>query len=212
MLFLFCLSGLYVIPPWRYVAMFSCRHVAMPACRHDGMSTYIIPICGIQPFPHGLVDGCKSVEVLNMTHNILVYCLIRAQLVLNKRMMPNKRQRKEEVRAELYATIFPLHRPLGVVGILLSLYIAIYQHSIISIQQFNRISEAFQQSFGHGVIPAHSLAWLIASLTSIHVGGIGKPVGCRGQFPALLHNFPHLWLLRLDLRAQQQGDDVVQAE
>ncbi|MFS2996355.1 hypothetical protein AAH013_18705 [Phocaeicola dorei] len=61
------------------------------------MSAYVIPAWGIQPFSHGLVDGCKSVEVLNMTHNTLLYCLIRAQLVLNKRMMPNKRQRKEEV-------------------------------------------------------------------------------------------------------------------
>ena len=94
--------------------------------------------------------------------------------------MPNKRQRKEEVRTELDAAAFPLHRPLGVVGILLSLYIAIYQHFIISIQQFNRISQAFQQFLGHGVISAHSLAWLVASLAAIHVGGIGKPVGCRG--------------------------------
>lgn len=163
----------------RHAAMSVCRHVAMPACRHDDMSAYAIPAWGIQPFSHGLVDRCKSVEVLNMTHNTLVYCMIRAQLVLNKRMMPNKRQRKEEVRAEPNAAAFPLHRPLGVVGILLSLYVSIYQHYIIYIQQFNRISEAFQQSFGHGVIPAHSLAWLIASLTSIYVGDIGKPIGCR---------------------------------
>ena len=126
--------------------------------------------------------------------------------------MPNKRQRKEEVRAEPNVALFLLHRPLGVVGILLSLYIAIYQHSIIYIQQFNRISQAFQQSLGYGVIPAHSLAWLIASLAAIHVGGIGKPVGCRGQLLAFLHHFPHLQLLRLDLRTQQQGDDVMQAE
>lgn len=179
-----------------------CRYVAMPVCRHDGMSAYVIPAWGIQPFPHGLVDGCKSVEVLNMVHNTLVYCLIRIQLVLNKRMMPNKRQRKEEVRVGLDAATSPFHRPLGVVGILLSLYITIYQHSIISIQQFNRISQALQQSFGHGVIPAYSLAWLIASLAAIHVGCIGKPVGCRGQLPAFLHHFPYLWLLRLDLRTQ----------
>ncbi len=95
--------------------------------------------------------------------------------------MPNKRQRKEEVRAEPNVALFLLHRPLGVVGILLSLYIAIYQHSIIYIQQFNRISQAFLQSLGYGVIPAYSLAWLIASLAAIHVGGIGKPVGCRGH-------------------------------
>ncbi len=93
--------------------------------------------------------------------------------------MSNKRQRKEEVRAELDVTMPTLHRPLGVVGILLSLYFAIYQHYIISIQQFNRISEALQQSFGHGVIPAHIFTGMIASVTAIHVGGIGKPVGCR---------------------------------
>lgn len=115
---------------------------------------------------------------MNVAHNTLVYCVIRAQLVLNKRMMPNKRQRKEEVRAELYATIFLLHRPLGVVGILLRMYFAIYQHYIVSIQQFNRISEALQQSFGHGVISAHVFTGMIASVTAIHVGGIGKPVGC----------------------------------
>ena len=93
--------------------------------------------------------------------------------------MPNKRQRKEGVRTELDAAALPLHRPLGVVGILLSQYITIYQHSIISIQQFNRISEALQQYFCHSVIPAHVFTGMIASVTAIHVGGIGKPVGCR---------------------------------
>lgn len=81
--------------------------------------------------------------------------------------------------AELDAAVFPLHRPLSVVGALLSLYVVIYQHYIISIQQFNRISEALQQPFGHGVIPAHIFTGMIASVTAIHVGGIGKPVGCR---------------------------------
>lgn len=92
--------------------------------------------------------------------------------------MHNKRQRKEKVKAEPDAVAFTFHRPFGVVGILLSLYFAIYQHYIISIQQFNRISEALQQSFGHGVIPAHIFTGMIASVTAIHVGGIGKPVGC----------------------------------
>lgn len=93
-------------------------------------------------------------------------------------MMHNKRQRKEKVMAEPNAAMFPLHRPFGVVGILLSLYFAIYQHYIISIQQFNRISETLQLSFSHGVIPAHIFTGMIASVTAIHVGGIGKPVGC----------------------------------
>lgn len=106
------------------------------------------------------------------------YCVIHFQLILNKHIMHNKQQRKEKVMAELYATIFLLHRPLGVVGILLRMYFTIYQHYIISIQQFNRISEALQQSFGHGVIPAHVFTGMITSVTAIHVGGIGKPVGC----------------------------------
>ena len=93
--------------------------------------------------------------------------------------MHNKRQRKEKVMAEPDTAMFPLHRPFGVVGFLLSLYFAIYQHHIISIQQFNRISQAFQQFLGHGVISAHIFTGMIASVTAMHVGGIGKPVGCR---------------------------------
>ena len=46
--------------------------------------------------------------------------------------MPNKRQRKEGVRTELDAAALPLHRPLGVVGILLSLYITEVSHPFIS--------------------------------------------------------------------------------
>lgn len=168
---LFRRLGWYVMQPCRYAVMLPCLLV--------GMSAYVIPIGLPYRFPHGLVDGCKSVEVLNMAHNTLVYCLIHTQLPLNKRMMSNKRQRKEEVRVGLAVAAFPLHRPLGVVGILLSLYVVIYQHSIIDIQQFNKISEALQQSFGHGVIPAHSLTWLIAPLATIYVGCIGKPVGYR---------------------------------
>ena len=181
---LFPLSPVRVV---RHAAISICRHVFVPSCCHaclsawwhDVMSAYVIPAWSILPFPHGLVDGCESVEVLNMVHYTLVYCLIRAQLIFNKRMMPNKRQRKEEVRVGLDAAAFPFHRPLGVVGILLSLYITIYQHFIICIQQFNRISQAFQQFLGHGVISAHIFTGMIASVTAMHVGGIGKPVGCR---------------------------------
>lgn len=58
--------------------------------------------------------------------------------------MPNKRQRKEKVMAEPDEAIPHPHRPFDVVGILLRMYIVIYQHFIISIQQFNRILEALQ--------------------------------------------------------------------
>ncbi len=183
-------GGYRMLFPFRQLGGTSCRHVGMSpcfravmlpcllvgmmACRH---TQYLLGASS--RFPHGLVDECKSVEVLNIAHNTLVYCLIHAQLVLNKHIMHNKQLRKEKVMTEPDAAIFPLHRPFGVVGILLRMYFTIYQHYIISIQQFNRISEALQQSFGHGVIPAHVFTGIIASVTAIHVGGIGKPVGCR---------------------------------
>lgn len=92
--------------------------------------------------------------------------------------MPNKRQRKEKEMTGLDAATFPLHRPFGVVGILLSLYVIIYQYYIILIQQFNRISEALQHPLCNSVIPAHAFTNLIPSVTAIHIGGIGKSVWC----------------------------------
>lgn len=44
------------------------------------------------------------------------------------------------------------------------------------------------------------------------VGGICQSVLCRSQFPALLQHFPHLVLLRLDLRAGQQYQQVIRAK
>lgn len=44
------------------------------------------------------------------------------------------------------------------------------------------------------------------------VGGICQSVLCRGQFPALLQHFPHLVLLRLDLRVRQQYQQVIRAK
>ena len=79
-----------------------------------------------------------------MVRNALIYCVIPIQLILNKHMMPNKRQRKETVMAEPDEAIPHPHRPFDTVGILLRMYIVIYQHFIISIQQFNRILEALQ--------------------------------------------------------------------
>ena len=123
-----------VMPPCRYVAMFSCRHVAMPACRHDGMSAYVPCLSSILAVSTDLLTGMKALNMTHITHWYIA--LIRAQLV---QQTHNKRQRKEEVRAEPMLLVFPLHRPLGVVGILLRVYFTIYQHFIIYIQQFNRI-------------------------------------------------------------------------
>ncbi len=95
---------------------------------------------------------------------------------------------------------------------LLRIYLVIYQHIIYLIQQFNKISEVFKHVFGDGVIPAHTVLGQIVSGTVVVVliGCIGKTVGRRCQLPALLHHFPNLRLLHLDLRADEQRDNIIQ--
>ena len=44
------------------------------------------------------------------------------------------------------------------------------------------------------------------------VGGICQSVQCRSQFPVLLQHFPHLVLLRFDLRIRQQYQQVIRAK
>ena len=82
----------------------------------------------------------------------------------------------------------------------------------ILIQQFNRISKPFQQFFRNGIVPAHASSSLVTVIAAVLVGSIGKTIGCRCQLPALLHYFPHLRLLHLDLRADEQRDDVIEAK
>ena len=122
----------------------SCRHVAMSACRDDVMSAYV-PTWNVQPFPCGLVEVCKNVEPLRMDGNTLKHCVIHIQLILNKHIMHNKRQRKEKVMAEPDTAMFPLHRPFGVVGFLLAcilLYINIILYLFNNSTEYQRLSSS----------------------------------------------------------------------
>ena len=54
---------------------------------------------------------------------------------------------------------------------------------------------------------------IVATLVVVAlIGGIGEPVGCRCQFPTLLHHLTHLVFLNLYLRVHQQHYKVVKAE
>ena len=65
-----------------------------------------------------------------------------------------------------------------------------------------------------GVVASHSpYRLIVATLIVVAlIGGVGKSVGCRCQFPTLLHHFTHLMFLYLYLRVHQQHDKVVKAE
>ena len=54
---------------------------------------------------------------------------------------------------------------------------------------------------------------IVATLVVVAlIGGVGKSVGCRCQFPTLLHHLTHLVFLYLYLRVHQQHNKVVKAE
>ena len=52
-----------------------------------------------------------------------------------------------------------------------------------------------------GVVASHSpYRLIVATLIVVALmGGVGKPVGCRCQFPTLLHHLTHLMFLYLYL-------------
>lgn len=139
---------------------------------------------------------------MNLTYNRLIYCEIHSKQSLNKSVVPNKRMQKEKAVVERYA-VASSHQPLCVVGGLLRSYIIIYQYFTILIQQFNKISKPFQQFFRNGVVSAHVSSGLVMVIAAVLVGGIGKAVGRGCQLPTLLHHFPYLRLLHLDLRADK---------
>lgn len=145
---------------------------------------------GCYHFHSGLVEGWKSVELLIMADNSLIYRKIHSKQSLNKSVSPNKRMWKEKASPERCAVASSFHQPLCVVGGLLRLYVIIYQYFFILIQQFNRISKSFQQSFRDGVVPAHASSCLVTVCAAVLVGGIGKTVGRGCQLPALLHHLP----------------------
>ena len=65
-----------------------------------------------------------------------------------------------------------------------------------------------------GVEASHSpYRLIVATLVVVAlIGGIGKPIGSRCQFPTLLYHLTHLMFLYLYLRVHQQHNKVVKAE
>ena len=152
-------------------------------------------------FPGGLVEGRKSVELLMRTYNTLVSCNIRPQQSLNKPVHKTFGDEKKEKCRCGVSLGFSFQQPFSFVEDLLRAYIVIYQHIIYYIQQFNKISEVFKHVFGDGIIPAYTVLWQIVPCTVVVVliGSVSKTVWRRCQLPALLHHFPNLRLLYLDL-------------
>ena len=139
---------------------------------------------------------------------MLIYRLVTVQHVLNKPLT------KREIY-NLVCTVSQLF--FWIVEILLRVYIVYYQCLYTHIQQFNRkliVLQGFELLLCDGVVAPHSpYRLIVATLIVVAlIGGVGKPVWCRCQFPALLHHLTHLVFLNLYLRVHQQHDKVVKAE
>ena len=141
-------------------------------------------------------------------------CNIYPQQPLNKPVHKTFGGKKKQERRCGVPFSFSFQQPFSFVEDLLKAYLVIYQYIIYHIQQFNKISEVFKHVFGDGVIPAHTALGQIVSCTVVivFIGGVGKTVWCWCELPALLYHLPHLRLLHLDLRADEQRDDVIEAE
>ena len=139
---------------------------------------------------------------------MLIYRLVTAQHILNKPL----------TKREIYNLVCAVSQLLfWLVEILLRVYIAYYQYVYTHIQRFNRkmiVLQGFKLLPCDGVVASHSPYWLIVATLIVValISGVGKPVGCRCQFPTLLHHLTHLVLFRLYLRVHQQYDKVVKAE
>ena len=139
---------------------------------------------------------------------MLINRLVTAQHVLNKPL----------TKREIYNLVCAVSQLFfGIVEILLRAYIVYYQRVYTHVQQFNRkiiVLQGFELFPCDGVEASHSPNRLIvATLVVVAlIGSVGKPVGCRCQFPTLLHHFTHLVFLYLYLRVHQQHNKVVKAE
>lgn len=141
-------------------------------------------------------------------------CNIYPQQPLNKPVHKTFGGEKKQERRCGVPFSFSFQQPFPFVEDLSKEYLVIYQYITYHIQQFNKISEVFKHVFGDGVIPAHTALGQIVSCTAVivFIGGVGKAVWCRRELPALLHYFPHLRLFHLDLRADEQRDNIIQTE
>lgn len=139
---------------------------------------------------------------------MLINRLVTAQHILNKPL----------TKREIYNWACAVSQLLfWLVEILLRMYIVYCQCIYTHIQQFNRkmiVLQGFKLLPCDGVETSHPLYRLIVTTSVVIalIGGVGKPVWCRCQFPALLHHLTHLVLFRLYLRVHQQYDKVVKAE
>ena len=139
---------------------------------------------------------------------MLINRLVTAQHILNKPL----------TKREIYNLVCAVSQLLfWLVEILLRGYFVYYQCVYTHIQQFNRkiiVLQGFELLPCDGVEASHSpYRLIVATLVVVAlIGGVGKPVGCRCQFPTLLHHLTHLVFLDLYLRVHQQHDKVVKAE
>ena len=139
---------------------------------------------------------------------MLIYRLVTAQQILNKLL----------TKREIYKWVSAVSQLLfWLVEILLRVYIVYYQCVYTHIQQFNRkmiVLQGFELLPCDGVEASHSpYRLIVATLIVVAlIGGVGKSVGCRYQFPTLLHHLTHLVFLYLYLRVHQQYNKVVKAE
>ena len=139
---------------------------------------------------------------------MLIHRLVISQHLLNK---PLAKREIHKRWLSLSQLIF------WFVEFLLRMYIVYYQCVYTHIQQFNRkmiVLQGFELLPCDGVVASHSpYRLIVATLVVVAlIGGVGKPVGCRCQFPTLLHHLTHLVFLNLYLRVHQQHDKVVKAE
>ena len=139
---------------------------------------------------------------------MLIYRPVTDQHLLNKPLTKRKIYNWECAVSQLL---------FWLVEILLRVYIIYYQCVYTHIQQFNRkmiVLQGFELCPCDSVEASHSpYRLIVATLVVVAlIGGIGKPIGCRCQFPTLLHNLTHLMFLYLYLRVHQQHDKVVKAE
>ena len=126
---------------------------------------------------------------------MLIYRLVTPQHLLNKPLTKREIYKWECVVSQL---LFLL------VEILLRVYIVYYQCVYAHIQQFNRkmiVLQGFELLSCDGVVTSHSpYRLIVATLIVVAlIGSVGKPVGCRCQFPTLLHHLTHLVFLNLHL-------------
>ena len=126
---------------------------------------------------------------------MFIYRLVTTQHILNKLL----------TKREIYNLVCAVSQLLfWLVEILLRVYIVYNQYVYTHIQQFNRkmiVLQGLKQLPCDGVVASHSpYRLIVATLVVVAlIGGIGKPVGCRCQFPTLLHHLTHLMFFYLYL-------------